>query len=177
MATLKSKADRPPELLRHPPPPSTFAGPFHGLFKAFAERRLARQLRNLFRLDATVRTVNPIQLNHYRGAVLKAGRIAHLPLTDVADFRELPPATGADQLPIAALAPNPQLQRLAPLVDFVTVDPVAQPPKNSAPLVVPNPAKCNQSFRKSKCLFNQWPLQIPVQRRLNNPERRVTGGH
>src|ERR1017187_4611734 len=144
------RAPRQPNLLRPPPHRCTLAGQPYRLFEALAERRLAGQLRYLLRLHAAVRAAHPIQLKHHRRPILRPGQIAHLPLIDVAGFAQLPPAAGTHQLPVAPLAPHPQLQGLAMLIDFVPVHAVAWPPQQFAPVVLSHPAENTQSSPKSK---------------------------
>src|ERR1039458_4013169 len=134
-------AGRQPQAARHPSHRGTLAGLPDGLFEALAERGLAGQLLHLLTLDPAIRTAHPVQLDHHRRAVLKAGQIAYLPLVRRHHFTHPLPATGAHQLAVPALPPHPQTQSLGCLVDLASIDPITWPPQNLRPLAVGHPAK------------------------------------
>src|SRR5271157_1178395 len=162
-------AGRQPKLLRHPPHRCTLASQPYRLFEPLAERRLAGQLHYLLRFDPAVRAAHPIQLNYHRRPILRPGQIAHLPLIDVAGFSQLPPAAGTHQLPVPTLAPHPQLQGLARLIDFMPVYAVAWPPQQFGPVVLSHPAECTQSSPKSKSPIKPGAVQIPAQNLISKP--------
>src|SRR6202040_1088318 len=140
-----------PKLSRHTPHRGTLTGQPHSLFEALAKRRFARQLRHFLRLDPAVRTAHPIQLHHHRRQKLETGQITYLPLVAVIGMGQLPPTTRANQFLVPMLAPNPQFQRLALLIDFVLVDPISRPPQYFCPVRLSHTAECNQSPLKSNC--------------------------
>src|SRR5437016_5439339 len=83
--------------------------------------------------QTAVRTPHAVQLDHYRRAVLETRKIAHLPLGHVRRLSDLCSAAGANQSPIAALAPHPQLQCLGFFVYFLLVYGVTWPAQNLSP--------------------------------------------
>ena len=56
-----------------------------------------------------------------------AGQVAHLAFARIVGPLQLAAASGAHQFPIAALPPDPKLQALRPLIDFMSVDSVTCP--------------------------------------------------
>ena len=89
--------------------------------KRLPERSFARQLGHLLGLKPAIRTAHSIDLDHHRGPELPARQIAHFPLANIVRVLQLPPASRTDQLPMAPLASNPQLQSLRGLIDLVPV--------------------------------------------------------
>ena len=70
------------------------------------------------------------------GAELTPRQIPHGPLIAIVGIGELATATGAFQLPIAALSPDPQFQSLVLLVDFLPVYAVSGPLKDSGEVII-----------------------------------------
>ena len=70
------------------------------------------------------------------GAKLAPRQIPHGPLIAIVGVGELATATGTFQLPVAALSPDPQLQGLALLVNFLPVHAVSGPLKDSGEVVI-----------------------------------------
>ena len=64
---------------------------------------------------------------HHRRRQRTPRKIAHLPLAEVVEILELPPASGALQLRIAALPPHPKLQGLGLFIDLMPVNPIPRP--------------------------------------------------
>jgi hypothetical protein len=76
------------------------------VFKVFAERRLARQLRRHFHLDATLRATHPIELNENRRLVLPPRQIANFALPYLDNLRAAPATSRAGQYTIPAFPPH-----------------------------------------------------------------------
>src|SRR5262249_25809414 len=70
---------------------------------------------------------------------LQARQVPHLALAYVVDFRQLTATSGADQTTVSRLAPYPQLEPLASLIDLVLIYPVARPPQELGPVVLSHP--------------------------------------
>jgi len=73
----------------------------------------------------------------------------------------------ANQFPVSSLAPNPQLQPLGRLIDFVPVDPIPRPTQHFAPVRLSHPEECIQNPQESKRSFHQQLLQFLAQSRKN----------
>src|SRR5229473_4004648 len=98
---------RQPHLLGHPACRRALAGFPHRVLEPFAERSLARQLRDLLGLHPAIRTAQPIQLDHDCRPVLKTRQITDLPFANFGDLAHAPPTTGANQLPLTRFAAHP----------------------------------------------------------------------
>ena len=144
------RAGRQSESPRHLPSRGALTRLAHGVLKPLAERSFARQLRHLLDLDPAIRAAHPIDLDHHRGPELHARQIPHLPLADIVRVLQLPAASRADQLPIAPLAPNPQLQRLRLLVDLVPVHPIPRPSQQFGEFVISQTAQCTEIAETTK---------------------------
>ncbi len=83
-------------------------------------------------------------LDDHRCAELHARQIAHFPLTYIVRVLQLAAAARANQLPISALAPYPQFERLGPLIDLMPVDSIARPSQQFRQFVVSQTAECNE---------------------------------
>src|SRR6266567_8747931 len=125
------------------------AGFPHRVLEPFAERSLARQLRDLLGLHPAIRTAHPIQLDHDCRPVLKARQIMDLPFANLGDLAHASSTTAANQLPLAGLAAHPQSQRLGFFIDLAPIHPVARPSQNPRPLVVSQTAECSGKTRQS----------------------------
>src|ERR1035438_9876818 len=88
----------------------------HHLFESLAERGLARQLFYSLGLNPTIRTPNPIQLDHHCCPKLEACQIPYFSLVYLVDLAHPLSAPGTYQPPVPGLPPDPQLQRLGSLV-------------------------------------------------------------
>ena len=131
-----------PKLPRHPPRRGALAGLPHRIFEALAEGRFARQQRHLLGLHPAVRAAHPVQFDAPQWSwYSKQGKIAHFPLVGLDDGAHRSPATGTDQLLVAAFAPHPQLQRLGRLIDLRPVNLVSRPPQDLRPVVLPHTAE------------------------------------
>jgi len=124
------------KLFAHPPRGRTLASLPHRVLEPFAERRFARQLRHLLRLQSAVRALHPVLLDHHRRPVFEARKMAHLALVDVGDLLGAAPAPGADQHPIPTLAPHPQLQPFGRFINLASPHPIAGPSQNPRPVVI-----------------------------------------
>lgn len=111
--------------------------PPHSILEPFAERSLARQLRDLLGLHPAIRTAQAVQLDHHCRAVLKARQVTNFPFTDLGDLAHAPPTTGTNQLPIAGLATHPPPQRFRFFVNLAPIHSVLRPSQNLCPIVVP----------------------------------------
>src|ERR1022692_994846 len=78
----------------------------------------------------------PIHLDVNGGAKLAPRQIPHRAFIAIVSVGELATATGTLQLPVTAFSPDPQLQDLAILVDFLPVHAVSGPLKDSGEVVI-----------------------------------------
>src|SRR5262245_45178892 len=78
---------------------------------------LARQQQHLLDLQPAIGTFLPVPLDMYRSREGAPGQIPHCSFTGTIGLLELAAAAGTLQLPVAALASDPQLQGLVLLVD------------------------------------------------------------
>src|SRR5215469_6169316 len=101
------RAGRQPELSGHSAHRCALTRQPHRFFEALAERCFAWQLRHLLRLHSAIRAAHTIQLDHYRGAKLEAGQIAHLPLVGVIHLAQFATTARTHQLAIAPFSPYP----------------------------------------------------------------------
>src|ERR1017187_9162699 len=120
----------------HLPRRRTLTCQAHRILEALAEWRLAWQQRHLLNLHAANRALYPIHLDVNGGAKLAPRQIPHRALIAIVGVGELATATGTLQLPVAAFSPDPQLQDLALLVDFLPVHAVSGPLKDSGEVVI-----------------------------------------
>src|SRR6266571_2718993 len=65
------------------------------------ENGLARQLQHLLALHPTVRAFHPVNLDVDRGLKLAPGQVTYGSFAQIVEITELPPATGAVDLPVA----------------------------------------------------------------------------
>src|SRR4029434_7831887 len=105
---------------------------------------LGRQLRDLLHLDAAVGAAHSVHLNDDRCPELHAWQIAYFPLAYIVRVLQLAAASQANQLPISALAPYPQFERLGSLIDLVSVDSIARPTEQFRQFVVSQTAECTE---------------------------------
>jgi hypothetical protein len=77
----------------------------HGILKIFAERRFARQLRNLLDLYPTLRTAHPVQFDDHRGLILPPRQLTHLALVIIMGFG--PSASRTDQFTVGRFPSHP----------------------------------------------------------------------
>src|SRR5947209_20479043 len=63
-------------------------------------------------------------------------RSANRTFIHIVDLGEFASATGALQLPIPPLAPNPKLDFLAPLINLVAINPISGPVQDSREFIV-----------------------------------------
>src|SRR5437660_8068856 len=146
--------------LGHLPRRRTFARLPYGFLEPLAEGRLARQLLHLLGLPPAVRAPYPIQFQHHRRLVLKAGQVPHFSLIHLTDLAHPTPAARTHDPPVARLAPHPQLQRLGGLVDLRSVDSVTRPPQNLRPVVVSQTAESIEKRASLKTPSNRTLCQI-----------------
>ena len=95
--------------------------------KRLLKGAFARQLRHFLHLDAAIRAAHPIHFHQDCRAELHARQIAHLTFVRVVRSFQFASASGTNQLLMAAFTPDPELQRLGFLIDFVPVHSVPWP--------------------------------------------------
>src|ERR1700720_635783 len=134
----------------HLPRRCAFARLPHHLFESLAERSLARQLFHSLGLDPTLRTPNPIQLDHHRCPKLEACQIPYFPLVYLMDLAHPLSASGTHQFPVPGLSPDPQFQCLGSFVNLVLVYPIPSPSQNLRPLAVSQAQQCTPKDSRFK---------------------------
>src|ERR1700680_1360575 len=136
------------------------------ILKALAERGFAGELGDLLGRDPAIRTAHSINLDDHRGPEFHARQIAHFPLADIVRVLPLPAASRTDQLPMAPLPPNPQLQCLRLLMDLVPVHPIPRPCQQFGEFVISQlPSLPKSSKRRNSRLLAVH--QIPAQSQFN----------
>src|SRR5262249_10763502 len=163
------RAPRPrsePELATRLACSGRFAGQADGVLKPFAEWGFAGQLRDPLDAHATVGTAHSTHLHMHRRPIFPPRQIAHLALADVVDVPHAAATARTDQGASPTLAPDPQPQTLAALIDLMSIDAISRPPQNLRKVAIPHRGQCSQQPSSRKTPSPQCPLRIPAQNRF-----------
>ena len=121
---------------RHLTGGGTLAGLPHDLFESLAERRLGRQLLDLFHPHPAFRASQPMHLHHHGRPIYAPWQVSNLPLPHIVHTVQAATASAAFKAPVNGLAPHPQFQCLRLFVQFVPVHSVPRPRQNRRPFFV-----------------------------------------
>src|ERR1700733_5284006 len=118
---------------RHLTGGGTLAGFPHDLLESLAERRLGRQLLDLFHADPAVGASQAMHFHHHSRPVYAPWQVSNLPLPHIVNTMQAATAATTFKPPVNGLAPHPQLQGLPLFVQCVPIYPVPRPRQNRRP--------------------------------------------
>src|SRR5215471_9905262 len=101
-----------------------------------AERRLGRQLLDLFHPHSALRTPQAVHFHNYRGAIDAPGQVPDFALAHIVDGVQSSPTSATLKPTVDRLATNPQFQCLRLFVQLVPVHPIPGPSQDRGPFFV-----------------------------------------
>ena len=117
----------------------TFTGLTDYLFEPLAERRLGRQLLDLFHSDSAFRTPQAMHFHHYRRPIYAPWQIPDFTLAHIIHSMQSSPTPTTLKPPVDRLAPDPQFQCLRLFVQLVPIYPIPRPSQDRCPFFVCQP--------------------------------------